>query len=48
LLKKIKQAIIAAGAKGSKEEIDWRDDGSLHVVRGEASRLSGRWIAETL
>ena len=48
LLRKVQRAIIGAGAKKSEEVIDWQDDGSLHVVRGETSFTSGRWIAETL
>lgn len=48
LLGKVQQAIIDAGAKRSNESIDWQDDGSLHVVRGETSLTSGRWIAEAL
>lgn len=48
LLGKLQHAIIDAGAKGAKATIDWEADGSLHIVRGETSLLSGRWIAEAL
>lgn len=48
LLGKVQQAIIDAGSKGSTQSIDWIADGSLHVVRGETSLISGRWIAEAL
>jgi len=48
LLGKLQHAIIDAGNKGAKTPIDWQDDGSLHVVRGETSLMSGRWIAEAL
>jgi hypothetical protein len=48
LLGKLQQAVINAEAKGSKEPMNWQDDGSLHVVQGETSLMSGRWIAEAL
>ena len=42
------QAILAAGDKAASNPLDWCDDGSVHVARGETTILSGRWIAETL
>lgn len=48
LLGKLQHAMIDAGTQGAKTPIDWQDDGSLHVIRGETSLTSGRWIAEVL
>ena len=48
LLGMLQHAMIDAGTQGAKTPIDWHDDGSLQVVQGETSLMSGRWIAETL
>ena len=48
LLGKLQHALIDAETKGAQSPIDWQDDGSLHIVRGETSLMSGRWIAESL
>ena len=48
LLGELQQAILAAGDMSSNEPLDWREDGSLHVIRGETALLRGRWIAEVL
>lgn len=48
MLNLIQQAILGAGSAGAEAPIDWHDDGSLYVVRGETSVVCGRWIAEVL
>jgi len=48
LLGQLQKAILDTDSKASTGLIEWRDDGSLHVVRGETTLISGRWIAEAL
>jgi len=48
LLGRLQQKIIDASSDESKTPINWEDDGSVHIVRGETSLLSGRWMAEAL